>query len=53
MWAAYESSDGNKDSIGNWTEVIHVIFWQKNLSTFLLCPETLWEAEFKGSNTLI
>jgi hypothetical protein len=29
-------------------EAIYVTYWQRTLSTFCLCLETLWEAEFKG-----
>jgi hypothetical protein len=43
---ALEVSDGNEDSIGNWTRGHLCYIVAKNLSTFCLCPKGLWETEF-------
>jgi hypothetical protein len=41
---------GMKTLLGIRLEAIHVPLWQRPLSTFYLCPETLWEAELKGDD---
>jgi hypothetical protein len=38
---------GIRTILGIGPETIHVTFWQKKLSAFCLCPETLCETEFK------
>jgi hypothetical protein len=50
--SAREISDGDKNSIGNWTRGHSCYILAKNLSTFYMHPETLWEDKFKGG-TLI
>jgi hypothetical protein len=42
---AHKVSDGNKGSVGNW---LRDNFLDKYLKTNSLCPETLWEAQFKN-----
>jgi hypothetical protein len=37
----HEISDGNKDSICNWTSGHSCYIVEKNLSIFLLCPKIL------------
>lgn len=44
---AQEVSDGNKDSIENWTRDHPFCIMTKNLAPFFTCPETSWEAIFK------
>jgi hypothetical protein len=48
---ADEVSKGNKD-FGNWTRGHLYNILAKNLSIFCLCPETLWEAVFKGDGKI-
>jgi hypothetical protein len=45
-------SDGKKGSIGNCTRGHLCYIVAKNLSTFFPCPETLWEAVFKGDGLI-
>lgn len=42
-------SEGNKDSVINWLEAIHVTCLQKKLAAFYLCSWNLREAEFENN----
>jgi hypothetical protein len=45
-------SDGNEDTIGNWTEAVSALFLVKTLATICPCPEAWREAEIKGDGPI-
>jgi hypothetical protein len=49
---AHEVSNKNEDSIGNWAKSHSCYMLTKSLSILCPCPETLWEAEFKGNELI-
>jgi hypothetical protein len=48
----HEVSDGSMKSLGNWTGDHFCYLLTKNLSTFCLCPKTLWDAKLKGDRII-
>jgi hypothetical protein len=49
---AREVSEGKKEPTGNWTKAICVTVWQRTCLYFFLCPEALWEADFKSDGLI-
>lgn len=50
MWTG--KTDGNEDSIGNWTRDYSCLYVSNNFSTFCFCIKTSWEVKFESDRLI-